>query len=33
MSEINNNYNPYVPNQNVPSQGIDGVYNLSLIHI
>ena len=28
MSEINNNYNPYVPNQNVPSQGIDGVYNV-----
>ena len=28
MSEINNNYNPYVPNQNVPSQGVDGVYNV-----
>ena len=28
MSEINNNYNPYVPNQNVPNQGVDGVYNV-----
>ena len=28
MSEINDNYNPYVPNQNVPSQGVDGVYNV-----
>ena len=33
MSEINNNYNPYVPNQNVPSQGIDGVYNVPYTNV
>ena len=33
MSEINNNYNPYVPNQNVPSQGVDGVYNVPYTNV
>ena len=33
MTEINNNYNPYVPNQNVPSQGIDGVYNVPYTNV
>ena len=33
MTEINNNYNPYVPNQNVPSQGVDGVYNVPYTNV